>query len=186
MKILVAEDDLISRRLLITSLKQFGHEVVACEDGLHAWETHDADPFRIIISDWLMPQLDGLELCRKVRKRPDSEYTYFILLTANAQGKDEYLEAMSAGIDDFLTKPMDRDQVWMRVKVAERILRYTTQISNLESMLPICTYCKKVRDDNNYWQQVESYMLQHMGTSFTHSVCPSCYEKTVLPQLENL
>ncbi|ADE54931.1 response regulator [Coraliomargarita akajimensis] len=186
MKILVAEDDLISRRLLITSLKQFGHEVVAFDNGQDAWDAYDENPFRIIISDWLMPGIDGLELCRKVRKRPETEYTYFILLTANAQGKDEYMEAMAAGIDDFLSKPMDRDQVWMRLKVAERILRYTTEISNLESMLPICSYCKKVRDDNNYWQQVESYILQRTGTSFSHSVCPSCYETTVVPQLEQL
>ena len=141
---------------------------------------------RQIISDWLMPGIDGLELCRRVRKRADTEYTYFILLTANAQGKDEYFEAMQAGIDDFLSKPMDRDTVWMRLRVAERILRYTKEISNLESMLPICSYCKKVRDDNNYWQQVESYIQQQTGASCSHSVCPSCYESIVKPQLEAL
>lgn len=184
MKILVAEDDLISRRLLTATLKQFGHEVDAYTNGQDAWNAFDANPYRVIISDWLMPGLDGLDFCRKVREHTTGEYTYFILLTANAQGKEQYMQAMKAGIDDFLTKPMDRDQVWMRLRVAERILRYTHEISNLESMLPICSYCKMVRDDNNYWQQVETYIMRRTGTSFSHSVCPACYESKVKPQLE--
>ena len=186
MKILVAEDDLISRRLLVTTLKQFGHEVIAFDNGADAWAAFDESPVRVVVSDWLMPGVDGLDFCRKVRKRASTEYTYFILLTANVQGKETYMEAMQAGIDDFLVKPLDRDQIWMRLKVAERILRYTTEISNLESMLPICSYCKKVRDDNNYWQQVETYISLRTGTSFSHSVCPSCYTKKVKPQLDGL
>lgn len=186
MKILIAEDDLISRKLLTTTLQQFGHEVVAFEDGQAAWQSYNKDPFRVIVSDWLMPNLDGLDFCRRVRNRPSTEYTYFILLTANVQGKDTYLEAMQAGIDDFLAKPLDRDQIWMRLRVAERILRYTTQISQLESMLPICSYCKKVRDESDYWTQVESYISVRTGASFSHSVCPDCYESVVRPQLEKI
>ena len=184
MKIHVAEDDLISRKLLVTTLKQFGHDVTAFDDGKRAWEAFDAEPVRVVVSDWLMPELDGLEFCRKVRARRDTEYTYFILLTANVQGKDSYLEAMKSGIDDFLAKPLDRDQIWMRLRVAERILRYTTKISELESMLPICSYCKKVRDDNNYWQQVETYISHRTGASFSHSICPTCYKKKVQPQID--
>jgi DNA-binding response OmpR family regulator len=187
MKILIAEDDLISRNLLKKTLKQFGHEVDAFENGKDAWKAYDAEPYRVVVSDWLMPQMDGLDFCRKIRSRIATEYTYFILLTANVQqGNDTYMEAMNAGIDDFMTKPLDRDMIWMRLKVAERILRYTTEISNLESMIPICSYCKKVRDDNNYWQQVETYLSNRTGTSFSHSVCPTCYDKVVKPQLKNL
>lgn len=186
MKILVAEDDMISRKLLTTTLKQFGHEVKAFENGADAWADFDASPVRVIVSDWLMPGLDGLDFCRKVRKRSATEYTYFILLTANVQGKDTYMEAMNAGIDDFLAKPLDRDQIWMRLKVAERILKYATTIQNLESMLPICSYCKKVRDDNNYWQQVETYLSNRTGTSFSHSVCPTCYTNKVKPEIDQI
>jgi DNA-binding response OmpR family regulator len=186
MKILVAEDDMISRKLLTTTLKQFGHEVQAYCTGTEAWVEFDRSPVRVIVSDWLMPGVDGLDFCRKVRARERTEYTYFILLTANVQGNETYLEAMNAGIDDFLAKPLDRDQIWMRLKVAERILKYTTKIQALESMLPICSYCKKVRDDNNYWQQVETYVSEHMGASFSHSVCPRCYEEKVKPQLEEI
>ena len=74
----------------------------------------------------------------------------------------------------------------MRLRVAERILRYTTQITELEQMLPICSYCKKVRNDDNYWQQVETYIGDRTGTSFSHSVCPRCYEDVVVPQLAEL
>lgn len=186
MKILIAEDDLISRKLLASTLRQFGHEVISTENGEEAWDVFNKHPFRIVVSDWLMPLVDGLELCRRVRSRQHTEYTYFIILTANFQGKDSYVEAMQAGIDDFLTKPLDRDQIWMRLHVAERILKYTTQISELEAMLPICSYCKKIRNDNNYWQQVESYIGERTGTNFTHSVCPDCYETVVMPQLQEL
>jgi CheY-like chemotaxis protein len=186
MKILVAEDDLISRKLLSKTLKQFGHTVMAFDNGAEAWAEFDATPVRVIVSDWLMPGIDGLDLCRKVRERPQTEYTYFILLTANVQGRDTYLEAMNAGIDDFLAKPLDRDEIWMRLKVAERILKYTTTINQLESMLPICSYCKKVRDDNNYWQQVETYLSNRTGTSFSHSICPTCYANKVKPELDKL
>ncbi|MDX2109784.1 MAG: response regulator [Verrucomicrobiota bacterium] len=186
MRILVAEDDLISRKLLCTTLEQFGYSVEAYENGADAWAAYNTKPFRVIVSDWLMPGIDGLDFCRQVRQRANTDYTYFILLTANIQGKESYLHAMAAGIDDFLAKPLDRDQIWMRLRVAERILRYTTQISQLESMLPICSYCKKVRNDNNYWQQVESYIGERTGTYFSHSVCPDCLENVVKPQLDAL
>ena len=183
MKILVAEDDHISRKLLTTTLEQLGHEAEVFDDGAGAWERFDREPLRVVVSDWLMPRLDGLEFCRRVRAREKTDYTYFILLTANIQGKDTVFEAMQAGVDDFLAKPLARDQIRMRLNVAERILRYTTRISELESILPICSYCKKVRDDNNYWQQVETYISRHTNTSFSHSVCPTCYDKRVRPQL---
>lgn len=186
MKILIAEDHLISRRLLMTTLEQFGHEVTAVSNGEEAWQAYDAEPYRVIVSDWLMPGMDGLEFCRRVRARKLTDYTYFILLTANVQGKETYMEAMQAGIDDFLSKPLDRDQIWMRLRVAERILGYTTEISQLKDMMPICSYCKKVRDDNNYWQQVETYISQKTGTHFSHGVCPSCYDSKIKPQLEEI
>lgn len=183
MKILIAEDDFISRKLLVTTLNQFGHEVEAYENGMEAWNAYTKHRWPIIVSDWLMPSLDGLSFCRRVRSAKADDYTYFILLTANVQGRETYKEAMQAGIDDFLAKPLDRDQIWMRLRVAERILKYTKKITQLESMLPMCSYCKKVRDDNNYWEQVESYLSRRTGDHFSHSVCPECYERVVKPQL---
>jgi len=139
-----------------------------------------------VVCDWVMPRLDGLELCRRIRARMGAEYVYFILLTGNSASDDNQRTAAEAGVDDFLTKPLDPQEMWMRLRVAERILRYATQVSQLETFLPICSYCKKIRDDKNYWQQIESYINKRTGTDFSHSVCPDCYQKIIVPELEKL
>ncbi len=186
MKILVAEDDWVCRRLLETTMAKFGHEVTAYDNGETAWKHFAKEPFPVVVSDWMMPELDGLELCRFIRSRPHTDYTYFILITAYAGGEDACRRAMDAGVDDFLTKPLDHEQIWMRLQVAERILGYTTRIQQLESILPICSYCKKVRGGNNYWQQVENYLSRRTGAVLSHSVCPECFEKVVKPQMREL
>ncbi len=179
MKILIAEDDPVSVKILQFTLEHYGHEVVAAMDGAQAWEIFDRDPVRVIISDWMMPQVDGLELCQKIRARPRTDYTYFILLTAINTGRDNLRKAMDAGIDDFLAKPLDREAVMMRLRVAERILEFTTQIRQLKELIPICMYCKRVRDDQDYWQQVESYIHTYTGSNFSHGICPDCFNKQI-------
>jgi len=177
MKILIAEDDPVSVKILQFTLQHYGHEVVAAGNGTEAWELFDRDPVRVIVSDWMMPGLDGLELCQKVRERPKTDYTYFILLTAINTGRDNLRKAMDAGIDDFLSKPLDREAILMRLRVAERILEFTTQIRQLKELIPICMYCKRVRDDTNYWDQVETYIHTHTGSNFSHGICPECFDK---------
>jgi DNA-binding response OmpR family regulator len=186
MKILAAEDDAVARAVLRQALRRLGHEVVEAGDGESAWQLLLKEPVRVVVSDWLMPKLDGLELCRRVRGRPGAEYTYFILLTGNDATADNQREAADAGVDDFLTKPLNFEELWNRLRVAERILRYATQVKQLEEMLPICSYCKKIRDDQNYWQQIEGYINERTGSEFSHSVCPDCYQRVVLPELESL
>lgn len=177
MKILIAEDDPVSVKILQFTLQQHGHEVVTATTGTEAWELFDRDPVRVIVSDWMMPGMNGLELCQKVRERPKTEYTYFILLTAINTGRDNLRQAMDAGIDDFLAKPLDREAIQMRLRVAERILEFTTQIRLLKELIPICMYCKRVRDDSNYWDQVETYIHTHTGSNFSHGICPDCFDK---------
>lgn len=155
-------------------------------DGNEAWERLQAEPARVVVSDWTMPQSDGLELCRRIRQRTDAEYIYFILLTGRDGTSDNQKAAADAGVDDFLTKPLDFSELWMRLRVAERILRYTTQVRQLEQMLPICSYCKKIRDDQNYWQQIEGYISERTGSDFSHSVCPDCYQRVIVPELEKM
>src|SRR5476651_2396170 len=179
MKILIAEDDPVSVKILQFTLQHFGHEVVTASNGTEAWEEFDREPVRVIVSDWMMPGLDGLELCQKVRERTKTEYTYFILLTAINTDRDNLRKAMDAGIDDFLTKPLDREAILMRLRVAERILEYTTQIRQLKELIPICMYCKRVRDDTNYWDQVEHYIHEHTGSNFSHGICPACFETQI-------
>lgn len=176
MKILIAEDDPVSVKILQFTLEHFGHEVVSAANGTDAWAKFDAEPVRVIVSDWMMPGLDGLELCKKVRARPKTDYTYFILLTAINTGRDNLRQAMDAGIDDFLTKPLDREAILMRLRVAERILEFTKQIRALKDLIPICMYCKRVRDDSDYWDQVEHYIHEHTGSNFSHGICPTCFD----------
>jgi CheY-like chemotaxis protein len=177
MKILIAEDDPVSVKILQFTLEHYGHEVVAAADGAQAWEIFDREPVRVIVSDWMMPGLDGLGLCQKVRERPKTDYTYFILLTAIHTGRDNLRKAMDAGIDDFLTKPLDREAIFMRLRVAERILEYATQIRQLKELIPICMFCKRVRDDTDYWDQVETYIQMHTRSTFSHGICPDCFTK---------
>ena len=186
MQILAVEDDPVARRVLRQALTKLGHEVVEAEDGEAALDAMARENFRVIVSDWLMPNMDGLEFCRRVRERPAEEYVYFILLTERLASAENEREAADAGVDDFLSKPLDMNELWMRLRVAERILKFATQVRMLEAFLPICSYCKKVREDSNYWTQIESYINTRTGTDFSHSVCPDCYERVVVPELEKL
>jgi phosphoserine phosphatase RsbU/P len=185
-KILAAEDDVVARAVLRQALRRLGHEVIEAADGEAAWAQLQQSPVRVIVSDWMMPGLDGLGLCRRIRAQPKADYIYFILLTSSDATEENQRAAADAGVDDFLTKPLDLTELWTRLRVAERILRYTTQVRQLEEMLPICSYCKKIRDDQNYWQQIEGYINERTGSEFSHSVCPDCYARVVIPELEKL
>lgn len=186
MKILIVEDDSVARAILRQALRRLGHDVVEAADGEQAWAVLQEEPVRVVVSDWMMPKSDGLQLCHRIRHRAGAEYTYFILLTGRDATSDNQREAADAGVDDFLQKPLDFGELWMRLRVAERILRYTTQVRQLEQMLPICSYCKKIRDDQNYWTQIESYISERTGSDFSHSVCPDCYERVIVPEIEKI
>jgi phosphoserine phosphatase RsbU/P len=176
MKILIAEDEPVAAKILQRALESFGYEVTLARDGVEAWEAFDREPVRLIVSDWLMPGLDGLGFCRKVRERQKTLYAYFILLTSQETRPENYDLASNAGVDDFLTKPLDRPTIRMRLRVAERILRFATEIRQLKDLIPICSYCLKIRNDDNYWQRVETYVNEQTGSNFTHSICPTCEE----------
>lgn len=122
----------------------------------------------------MMPGSDGLALCSKIRARAGGDYTYFILVTGNAATEKNRERATDAGVDDFLTKPLNFAELCTRLRVAERILRYTTQVSQLEGLLPICTRCKRIRDEQNGWRQFEGYISERTGADFSHCVCPDC------------
>lgn len=186
-KILAVEDDAVARAVLRQALRRLGHDVVEAGDGEAAWELlQQHEGVRVVVSDWMMPRADGLDFCRRLRGRIGAEYTYFILLTSRDATEENQATAADAGVDDFLTKPLDLTELWTRLRVAERILRYTTQVRQLEEMLPICSYCKKIRDDHNYWQQLEGYISARTGSDFSHSVCPDCYQRVLVPELEKL
>ncbi len=185
-KILTVEDDAVARAVLRRALQKLGHDVVEAKDGREAWALFSDEPVRVIVSDWMMPEVSGLELCQKLRARADADYVYFILITANSADSANRIAAADAGVDDFLSKPLNFEELWMRLRVAERILKFSTQVRQLEELLPICSYCKKIRDDQNYWQQMEGYINERTGSEFSHSVCPDCMTRVVQPELDKM
>jgi phosphoserine phosphatase RsbU/P len=176
MKILIADDDAVALQLLKSTLHAIGHEVVATRSGTEAWETFDRDPVRAVVSDWMMPGMDGLEFCERVRARPNTPYTYFIILTALSTNAKNYNLATEAGIDDFLRKPLDAITIQMRLRVAHRILWFTREVHQLKQLIPICAYCHKIHTGKDYWQRFESYIKQQTGSEFSHGICPACLE----------
>jgi DNA-binding response OmpR family regulator len=197
-KILIAEDDRVSRRLLEARLQKDGHEVVAAEDGDKAWRALEADPtIPLVILDWMMPGLTGLDICRRLRQRRSDQPTYAILLTSR-DSRDDIVSGLEAGANDYITKPFDFDELRARVQVGERVVQLQKNLAErvrelevalvnvkmLQGLLPICLYCKKIRDDGNYWQQVDKYVAEHSEARFSHGICPDCYEKVVKPELD--
>ena len=200
MKVLIAEDDMVSRRLLQATLCKWGYEPVVTSDGAAAWDVlqgRDSPPLAIL--DWMMPGLDGLQVCHKVREIPTATPPYLILLTAKGRRQD-IVTGLQAGADDYVTKPFDREELRARVQVGVRIVELQqgladrvialeealTRVKQLQGLLPICSYCKKIRDDQNYWQQVENYIAEHSEAQFSHSICPDCYDRLVKPELDQL
>ena len=198
MKILIAEDDPVSRRLLEVTLEKFGYEVVVAADGAEAWtalQREDAPPLAIL--DWMMPELDGVEICRRVREVPTSTPPYLILLTAKT-GRGDVVAGLDAGANDYLKKPFDRAELRARVQVGAQVLELQknladrvgelegalAQVKQLQGLLPICSYCKNIRDEQNYWQRIDSYLMEHADVMFSHGICPDCYREVVQPQLE--
>jgi CheY-like chemotaxis protein len=188
-EIVIVEDEPITRKRLVNIVEGQGHPVRAYANGREAWDAFDKKPARLIISDWLMPEMDGPELCRRIRERPDTEYTYFIMVTGERTDEADYEDAIAAGTDDFLIKPITAASMWRRLRVAKRLLGFTKQIRQLEQLIPICTYCKQVRDDPHYWRSIEEYIHSRTGSRFTHGICPACFEsvqRELEPQLEEL
>ena len=187
-KILIAEDHYVSRHLLERNLTNWGFSVVSAEDGeaaLRILSSDDAPPIAIL--DWIMPKLDGAEVCQRVRALKDRPYVYLLLLTAKSQ-KEEVAAGLEAGADDYVIKPFDPDELRARLKVGQRVVtlertlarkvtdleQAVADVRKLKELLPICMYCKSIRDDKDYWHHIEEYIHSETGTDFTHGICPKC------------
>jgi phosphoserine phosphatase RsbU/P len=194
MRVLIAEDDAVSRRVLEAFLSGWGYEVAAVSNGDQAWERlKQPDVPHLILLDSMMPGMGGLEICRKVREGGYPTPAYLILLTARAQSED-IVQGLNAGADDYITKPFHREELRARIRCGERVVdlqmslaqrvreleEALASIKRLQGLLPICSYCKKIRNDRNYWQQVESYIGEHSEAVFTHGICPECFAREMI------
>jgi sigma-B regulation protein RsbU (phosphoserine phosphatase) len=200
MRLLIAEDDPVSRRVLQATLGRWGYDLLAASDGDEAWRVLTRpEPPDLAILDWMMPGMDGVEICRRLRSRPERSPVYLILLTAKGD-REDIVEGLQAGADDYITKPFDRDELRARLQVGVRVVELQrslaervreledalSRVKQLQGLLPICSYCKKIRDDQNYWQQVENYVGERSEAKFSHSICPSCYDKFLKPEIQAL
>jgi sigma-B regulation protein RsbU (phosphoserine phosphatase) len=200
LRVLVADDEPVSRTVVAAMLRKSGYDVQIVADGEQAWAAlQRPDPPHLAVVDWMMPGIDGVEVCRRLRRLETSTPTYVILLTSRDAAAD-IVEGLHAGADDYVTKPPHEEELLARVSVGARVISLQqtladrvrkleealSSVKQLQGLLPICSYCKRIRDDQNYWQQVESYISVHSGVQFSHSYCPDCFEKYVQPQLDAL
>lgn len=191
LKVLLAEDEVVSRRLLGATITRFGYALDVVDDGLKAWNALSAEQApAIAVLDWSMPGLDGLEVCRRVRDASRDGYTYILIVTAR-NAKSDVVAALSAGADDFISKPIDPDELRARLRVGERIVRLeqrlgqqvrelkaaAEQVQQLEGMIPICMHCKKIRGQQDVWERIETYIEHRSGAKFSHALCSECLEK---------
>jgi DNA-binding response OmpR family regulator len=197
MKVLIADDDLVPRLMVQAALGDWGYEVEVVSDGreaLRGLEGPGAPSLAIL--DWMMPGLDGVEVCRRVRARPTAEPPYLLLLTGR-DAKQDIVAGLDGGANDYLTKPFDYEELRARVAVGRRVVELQqslaarvreleaalANVKRLQGLLPMCSYCRKVRNDQNYWQQVETYLEEHADLRLSHGICPACWQKEVEPQL---
>lgn len=184
LRVLIADDDQVSTMVLARTLEQWGFEVVVAHDGVEAWERIvGADPPALAIVDWMMPGLDGIALCRRIRAAALPSPVYVIMLTVRSSRQD-LVAGLDAGADDYLTKPFDPEELQARIHVGQRTLGLIANIKRLTGLLPICSYCKRIRSDHDYWEQVESYITEHTDAQFSHGICPSCLVKA-MEQIES-
>jgi phosphoserine phosphatase RsbU/P len=189
MKALIADDDIVTAAAISASVSGWGFEVVVAHDGLGALDQLMADRApALAIIDWEMPGIDGPEICRRIRADA-RERLYVLLLTARSSPAD-VVEGLEAGADDYLVKPVNLSELRARLHVGVRVVTLQERLSNkvaelqatldkvrqLRGLLPICSYCKRIRNDENYWERVEVYVTDHSDAKFTHGICPSCLE----------
>lgn len=169
-------------------LGSWDYDVIVVDDGLAALAILQADDApQLALLDWMMPGLDGVDICRMVRERQSGVPTYVILLTSRSQRTD-VVAGLDAGADDYLVKPFAQEELRGRLKAGARIVelqeRLATHVNELEfalanvrrlsGLLPICSCCKSIRDDSDYWHRVEEYISEHSEARFSHGICPKC------------
>lgn len=179
MKVLIVEDDSISRWHLQNMLAQWGYDVTACENGSKAWSLYESNDFRLVISDWMMPETDGIELCRRIRQSSRSQYCYFLLLSTKA-GLDGLIKNLDTQVDDYLNKPLEAEELKSRLHIAEQVLALHSLSESQREITPICAWCRKIRITESEWSSAKEDVTSDSHFSYTYSICPSCSQKLLV------
>jgi DNA-binding response OmpR family regulator len=193
MQILIADDDPISRRLATHALAECGAEVAVAEDGPTAWtQIQQRTQSTVVILDRMMPGIDGVDLCRRARLLPSFPPLYIVMVTSASETSD-VTAGLDAGADDYVVKPFKAAELKARAQVGMRMValqdsmarrlaeleQALASVKQLRGLLPMCSYCKKIRVDNMYWQQLESYLSEHSDAEFSHGICPECFPSVI-------
>ena len=193
MEILIADDEAVPRMVLERTLREWGHDVIAVSEGLSAADILlNKDAPAMAILDWMMPGMEGPEICRRARTFGNPVPTYCILLTAK-DDIDDVVRGLDSGADDYVTKPFDRNELRSRIMVGFRVVELqrglVARVRELEcavarekllqGLLPLCAWCKQIRNDGLYWQSVEKYLTETSNLRFTHCICPTCYSEQI-------
>lgn len=196
MKILIADDDRFSLKLIETVLSSDESQLITCSTGDEALRVLKTAPApEIAILDWMMPGLNGIDVCKQARVIPGMS-TYLILLTSRDRPED-LVEGLAAGADDYIVKPFNETELRARIAVGSRIVSLQrgladrvseleaalVRVKQLQGLLPICSYCKKIRNDQNYWEQVEGYLTKNADLKFSHGICPECFKRFAEPEM---
>lgn len=198
--IVIADDHDNYRKVLRQLLEPEGCKMLEARDGKEALDLLNRMDAPVIgLIDWHMPEMDGIEVCRQARPRRDAPPMFLILLTAR-DAQSDIVMGLQAGANDYVTKPFSPEELVARIRIGIELMRLQqtlfdrlqelevalARVKRLSGLLPICGYCKKIRDDRDYWLQVEEYIAEHSEAHFTHSICPQCYETRVKPELAQL
>lgn len=178
MKILIVEDEASTQLAVKLKVMAFGYDILTASDGEDAlrYFRNEDDP-SIVLLDWMMPNMNGLDLCIAVRKMQLRIPPYLIMLTQKTE-PDDVAQALDAGADDYVRKPFSEIELRARLAVGKRYIEAREKIRVLSGMLPICCVCKKIRDDKQYWSDIERYIQSHADVQFSHSICPDCLKET--------
>ncbi|SDU07059.1 Response regulator receiver domain-containing protein [Verrucomicrobium sp. GAS474] len=200
--ILIADDHELNRKLLVSLLSTKGYAIEEAKDGTEALAklTAAAEKGPVVgLIDWQMPGLEGIDVCRKAREVANADQLYLILLTVR-DAKSDIVAGLEAGANDYITKPFNGEELLARVGIGAKMVLLQQnlaarvaelevalgQVKQLSGLLPICMYCKKIRDDKDYWQQVEHYITAHTEAVFSHGICPECFDGRLQSALQEL
>jgi CheY-like chemotaxis protein len=203
--ILIIDDDIANIKILGSTLPS-DYEILFALNAQEGIASAMANQPDLIILDIMMPGMDGCETCRQLKADERTRDIPLIFITVKNSEEDE-VKGFELGAVDYIIKPFNPVIVQARVRTHVSLRLATRDVENknimlaarieelenakkeikaIQSILPICSYCKKIRDDKDYWDQLDSYLQKHSGILFSHSVCPDCYEKYITPQLLHL
>ncbi len=189
-KILIVDDQPENIRMLMELLKGEYATVPATHGEAALKKAADSPLPDLILLDIMMPELDGYEVCSRLKGHPVTEHIPIIFITAISEAMDA-AKAFDLGAVDYITKPFNPATVKARVKThiqlshtMKELKEALSKVKQLSGLLPICSHCKKIRDDKGYWKQIEVYIDQHSEASFSHGLCPEC-AKELYPKFKH-